>query len=88
MTGHAPCPPFPLGTVVRFDYVNWRGERGTRTVRYLGMRFGATEWHPRHQWLIEGHDLDKNQPRVFALDDVEGGFAGMQIVEYEANLLT
>jgi hypothetical protein len=57
---------------VVIDYTNYRGERSTRTIGLLttGIYFGSNEWHPEPQWLLEALDLEKMQPRVFAMKDI------------------
>lgn len=52
-------------------YTNWKGERAPRRIRPVKMFFGATEWHPVEQWLMEAVDLDKGVTRVFAMKDME-----------------
>jgi len=32
--------------------------------------FGSTEWHKQDQWLLAATDLDKNERRDFALQDI------------------
>lgn len=62
------CEPRP----VRIDYVNWRGERSQRRILPTGrLIYGATEWHPRHQWLLEAMDLEKSAVRLFAFEDMQ-----------------
>lgn len=58
-------------TVTIIDYVNWRGERGRRRIIPKRILFGATEWHPEPQWLLEALDLDKGETRLFAIRDIQ-----------------
>jgi predicted DNA-binding transcriptional regulator YafY len=55
---------------VEIDYTNHRGERAMRRVRPLRFLHGANEWHkePCHQCLAL--DLEKMEPRYFALQGV------------------
>lgn len=48
-------------------YRNWRGEVALRSFTPVNMFFGANEFHPVADWLIEGMDNDKNEVRTFAL---------------------
>ena len=52
---------------VRIDYTNWRGERGERTVTPIVWHFGANQWHPEPQWLMDALDHDKGERRTFAV---------------------
>lgn len=54
-----------------FIYKNWRGESSQRNVMPLTIWFGVTEWHPRPQWFLRATDLDKNESRDFAMQDIE-----------------
>lgn len=54
---------------VRFTYTNWRGETAERWATPLGVRWGATEWHPEPGWLLRAFDHDKGEEREFALAD-------------------
>lgn len=58
------------GQTVRFRYRNWRGVVAVRSARVLRLIYGATEWHPEPQWLLEAVDLDKDEVRLFALADM------------------
>lgn len=52
------------------DYTNYKGERGFRNIQPERLRFGATEYHPEKQWLLEAYDLDKEATRTFAVRDI------------------
>lgn len=54
----------------RFFYRNHRGEEGMRSVIPVAVRFGATEWHPKDQWLLRAFDLEKRAEREFAMADI------------------
>lgn len=56
--------------IVTIDYTNYRGERRQRQIEPLRMYFGANEWHPEAQWLIEARDVEKNVTRSFALRSI------------------
>lgn len=55
---------------VCIQYRNYRGEIAARRVVPRRIWFGATEWHPGSQWILEALDLDKGAPRSFALKDI------------------
>lgn len=55
---------------LRFLYRNWQGQISWRWVAPRLIRWGATEFHPELQWLMEGVDLDKAACRTFALRDI------------------
>jgi predicted DNA-binding transcriptional regulator YafY len=52
-------------------YRNYRGETAERKIVPQRLWFGATEWHPEEQWLLDAIDLDKQAPRSFALRDIQ-----------------
>jgi predicted DNA-binding transcriptional regulator YafY len=51
-------------------YRNHRGEIADRRILPRSLRFGASQWHPGQQWLLEATDLDKGQDRTFAMQDI------------------
>lgn len=55
---------------ISFDYVNWKGEAGKRTVVVNGIYFGQNEWHKEAQWLMRAWDLEKDSFREFAMKDM------------------
>ena len=55
---------------IQFEYVNWKGESGTRRIEVGELYYGSTEYHPEFQWLLEGYDLDKKANRIFAMRDM------------------
>lgn len=63
---------------VKILYTNWRGEQAIRTIVPAegGLYFGANEWHPEPQWLLEALDVDKRQTRQFALSGIKAWFHG------------
>jgi hypothetical protein len=58
------------GTVVKFDYTNWEGKKGTRTVMVNEFFYGSTPYHKEPQFILDGFDLDKEAKRGYALKDV------------------
>ena len=54
----------------KFLYRNHRGEEALRRVVPMSIRFGATEWHPKDQWLLRAFDLEKRAEREFAMADI------------------
>jgi predicted DNA-binding transcriptional regulator YafY len=52
-------------------YTNYRGETAQRRIVPQRVWFGATEWHPGEQWLLDAFDLEKGSPRSFALRDIK-----------------
>lgn len=53
-----------------FDYVNYCGERGRRSVTMISIRFGSSEWHREPQWLMLANDTDRGEQREFAMKDM------------------
>lgn len=55
---------------LKFFYRNWRGECGYRTVEGPVMWYGSTTYHKEFQWFIRGYDLEKQDFRDFAVNDI------------------
>lgn len=66
---HHENAPEPL----RFRYTNHRGVTEERVARVNGIVWGATDWHPEPQWLVDGFCLDRGENRLFALRDMTFG---------------
>lgn len=62
------APPTSQPAVIL--YRNYRGETARRRIIPQLVWFGATDWHPKPQWVLEAFDVDKNATRSFALRDV------------------
>lgn len=56
--------------VLKFRYINYKGEEADRTILPDNIYFGSTEYHPEPQWLLQGLDLDKNETRIFAIINI------------------
>ncbi len=56
--------------IITINYTNYRGETANRQVLPLRIWFGATEWHPEPQWLLDAVDIEKNVERSFAVKDI------------------
>ena len=56
---------------VTIIYRNWRGETTERRVLPTKLWFGKTKYHPEEQWLLRGHDVEKNAERDFAVKDIK-----------------
>lgn len=60
--------------VVRFDYVNWRGEKSKRVLIPKKLLFTSNKYHPEEQWMIEGQDLQKDALRTYTLKDIRNQY--------------
>lgn len=60
-----------LKQIVTIVYTNYRGETAERKIIPKKIWFGATEWHPEEQWLLEALDVAKNEDRHFAIKDIK-----------------
>lgn len=60
----------PHSHVLRFTYVNYRGETSRRRVKPTSIWFGSTQWHKEEQWLMRATDLEKDEVRDFAMRDM------------------
>lgn len=56
---------------VRVFYRNHRGEESWRRIQPRRIYFGANQYHPTPQWILEAIDLDKNQSRNMAMADIK-----------------
>lgn len=56
---------------IRIVYTNYRGETALREIVPQRVWYGATDWHPEEQWLLDAVDLDKGASRSFALRDIQ-----------------
>lgn len=79
--------PFVPGNVT-IDYTNHAGVRALREIVPVatGFRFGSTEWHPELQWLLEAHDVAKDDLRTFAMKDIHCWHPDPQQVRVDAAL--
>lgn len=59
----------PQGEPLAVTYRNYRGEVALRKITPQRLWYGATEWHPKPQWLLQAFDHDKAASRDFALAD-------------------
>jgi len=55
--------------VLTFNYRNYKGRTGVRTVAIQSIVWTSTPYHPEPQYIIEGYDMDKKVFRQFALKD-------------------
>ncbi len=58
-----------LSNPLKFEYVNWKGEIGTRTIIPLEVWYGYTDYHTE-QWMLKAWDIDKDDERNFAINDI------------------
>jgi hypothetical protein len=69
---------------IEITYRNYRGEVSQRRIVPQRVWFGASEWHPEPQWMLDALDVDKGE-RSFALRDViDFGAAGFRRVPEDA----
>ena len=59
-----------LSKAIGIVYKNYRGEVASRRIIPQRLWFGATEWHPDEQWLLDAIDVDRGATRSFALRDI------------------
>lgn len=76
---------------VMIDYTNHAGVRAIREIVPLGLRFGSTEWHHEPQYLLDAHDVAKDDMRTFAMKDVHawaptGTATGRSMASYAKQL--
>jgi predicted DNA-binding transcriptional regulator YafY len=66
--------PGEATNAISLVYTNYRGETSVRRVIPQRIWFGATDWHPEEQWVLDAVDLDKQAERSFALKDIRTCF--------------
>jgi predicted DNA-binding transcriptional regulator YafY len=66
--------PTDTDTAISLVYTNYRGETSVRRVIPQRIWFGATDWHPEEQWMLDALDLEKQADRSFALKDIRTCF--------------
>jgi hypothetical protein len=59
------------GLACRVVYTNHRGETAERLITPISIRWGASRWHSRPQWLLSVYDHGKAVEREFALKDCD-----------------
>ncbi|MBD3280807.1 hypothetical protein GF389_04770 [Candidatus Dojkabacteria bacterium] len=57
--------------VVKLLYKNYKGVTKLRTVQPIEIWYGSTEYHKGAQWLMKVYDLDKEDYRDYALNDIK-----------------
>jgi predicted DNA-binding transcriptional regulator YafY len=57
-------------TTIVIDYTNYRGERARRRILPNRLWFGAADWHPEPQWILDAWDIQKGAIRSFAMRDI------------------
>ena len=75
---------------MRFDYVNYKGEIGTREVVPRQVFYGRNDWHTNGpDWFLQAFDMDKNAVRDFRMADIypEGHFNGLKEISREARIV-
>lgn len=58
------------GATISFDYVNYKGVASRRRATIKRVVWGANDWHPTPQLLLEAWDEDKQADRTFAARDI------------------
>jgi hypothetical protein len=62
-----------MNKVLWIDYTNHKGQRRIRPIFPTKLIWGATEYHPKEQWLLEAIDLEtvpKNVYKLFAFSGI------------------
>lgn len=70
----------PIASKVEIDYVNYKGERGIRTITPAQLAFGSTQYHPELQWMLSAVDAEKGY-RSFAMRDIRRWGAWNEVTE-------
>jgi hypothetical protein len=60
----------PHGQPLEFGYTNYRGEYGVRKAIPIRIVFGNTNYHADTQWLLEAFDVEKQENRTYAINDI------------------
>jgi predicted DNA-binding transcriptional regulator YafY len=62
--------PSNLKIDVEIDYTNYQGQRATRRIKPMNMKFGANQWYPEPQYLMLAYDYEKEALREFAMKSI------------------
>jgi len=54
-------------SLLKFEYVNYKGARKIRTVEPHQIIYGKTPHIDQDEWLLEGIDVEKNEKRLFVM---------------------
>lgn len=60
---------------IKIVYTNHRGETTVRNIVPIEIVFKTTEYHPEVQWLLRAYDLDRQDERHFACQNIRAWFA-------------
>jgi len=58
------------GTLYEMDYINYRGEKSRRLIRFMWFEYGDNEWHKTPQFFMVAEDVAKGKTRYFATKDI------------------
>ena len=56
---------------LKFEYVNYKGERNIRTVEPIKIFYGKTPNITENEWILEAFDIDKQAMRQFVLKHIQ-----------------
>lgn len=57
--------------ILKFEYVNYKGERKIRTVEPIKIFYGKTPNISENEWILEAFDFDKQAIRQFVLKHIQ-----------------
>ncbi len=59
---------------VKIKYTNYKNETAIRKILPKELYFGKTPFHPKEEWLLKVHDVEKNAKRIYSLKDIQEWF--------------
>lgn len=77
--GPIECLRIGVNGVQSVPYRDWEGETSVRNIMPFTLRFGASEFHPVPQWLLEAWDQELGVVRTFALS---GFLEGAEVLQF------
>lgn len=60
-----------MNKILKFEYINYKGERKIRQVIPQKLVFGTTPHNSNKGWLLEAIDTEKNELRLFVLNHIQ-----------------
>lgn len=69
MNGYPVTEKVPSRPVL-VDYTNYAGQRRMRKILPIDLVFGSNKWHPSPQWLLIAMDMEKQEERTFAMENI------------------
>lgn len=61
---------FAPNSIIEFDYINYKGAKELRKVKFICVQFGSNEYHSKPQLFLYCFCLERMAYRSFATKDI------------------